>query len=299
MADIKGLFSERAQQNEEFKNKVILPTDAEFNKIKRFIDAFPDLVSLDYAPRKYMKLIGQTFGYPYLETEDPDVQREIYKRLVEIYHKKGSLELFEKALGYAYSEAYALGDMTYYHEDPIEEANWKISYPRDIMFRYDYSHWDYDKYADTTNIALGIIDVESDHINDRVLTYLDSLVPAGIKYTIGMSKYITGDDFVFPYLIPEGKSDMIVEIKPSIVLPYSTEDIFTWDEKQWDEDIYDGKEVISYGMTRLESHIGLAFAAPTPSDQMETVNMVATWCSSPALADEMRFGSRVPMREAN
>lgn len=278
MADIQHLFSDRALRTEEYKNKIILPTEHEFNAVKAFIDVFPDLVSLDYAPEKFMTLIGEFFDYPYLETEPEEVQREIYKRLVNIYKQKGSRGLFEKAVKYAHDENYALGDMTYYH-NAIDPAVYTISYPRDKMFRYDYSHWDTHKYADARTVALGIVDIESDKFTPRVETYLDELIPAGIKYGVTLAKNMTGGGatgaLVYPFKVasiinpysptqtePNEKEDEWIFIDPSIPSVYIEDTNLQWDETMLDGDfvaspttedlrwmksyIWDGRQVVSH-----------------------------------------------------
>lgn len=242
--DIKKLFSERALDNEKFQSVVVEPTAEEFNTIKPFIDSFPDLISVDYVNSQFLGLLGDFLGFDYLETEDSEVQREIMKRVVEEYHKKGSIEQLYKTAARSHDDNYYLGDLTYYRGN-IEEADVYITYPRDRMFRYDGSRWDSGaRWQDYNRVTHGVIEIDLSKYNDRTITYLDRIIPGGIKYYINLLKDISpsGTDgnryIVYPYEVDGYDSNIYLDVMK--VMPYTPNKIFTFDNSRFDNSIFDG-----------------------------------------------------------
>ena len=199
--DIKGLFGPRMSENEKFKSVVIESTNRVFQNIKVDLDRFTDLVSVDYVNEEFLPEFASMLGFPYIETEDSEIQREMMKRYIQEYKKKGSFEHIVKTATRGYSDNYFLGDMTYY-KGKIQDGYASISYPRDKMFRYDYSRWDNgDRWSDKKYVMLGVMDIQTSNYNERTLEYLDKVIPGGIKYYLTLLRDVGSSDLESRYVL--------------------------------------------------------------------------------------------------
>lgn len=290
--DIKGLFSERALENEKFTKVIIEPTEKEFNLIKPFIDSFPDLITLDYVNSQFIALLGDFLGFDYLETESVEVQREIMKRVIDEYHRKGDIQQIYKAANRAYDDNYFLGDLTYYRHKIVEGYS-QITYPRDRMFRYDRSRWDMGyRWPDFGRNMIGVMEISMSNANDRTLQYLDRLVPGGIRFYVDILRDIssTGDGdnedaIYYPYEIYGYEAEIwldILQLKPY----YEPKKIFLYDKSKWDEAIVSGEQHISFDQWEERPVDGVAYNVLFPSDEMY---VVATFAEDDYIYNINRF----------
>lgn len=273
--DVASLFSERALNSKDLKRIVADTTNREFNTIKPFIDTFPDLASVDYVSPQFISYLGEFLGFEYLETEDIEVQREMMKRVIDEYHKKGTIEQLTLAANRAYDPNYFMGNMTYYHGDLIEGYS-NIQYPRDRMFCYDISRWDRTSvWCDYIRVMPGVVEFQVSQYSDRTLEYLEKMVPGGLKFYVDILRDISGtgdgvnpDSTLFPMKSDELEQELYLDIKLD---PYVHKKFFSFDSSKWNDVILDGRDVISSDLWDERPADGIVQSIMFPSDCMMPV----------------------------
>lgn len=245
--DIKKLMSERAQTSDDFNRLVIDPAQNELDKIYRLTSVFTNIQSLDYVSDKFIAKLADYIGFDYIDTEDTEVQREIMKRIISEYHKKGSYEQIYKACARAYDDNWVSGDLTYYRGS-IKDGYVHISYPRDYMFRYDYSRWDEGtKWADEDKVMHGVIDLWMSEYSENTSKALDKIIPGGIKYLITLMKDLpgSGSDIIdYKYKTLDSLFDEWVQIDlPKPYWFYTDSNELIYDENKLDNTIWQGRNV--------------------------------------------------------
>lgn len=179
---IKSYFPRRLLENDEVLNTIILPVVDQMGIVGDFTELFVDLNSISYTPKEFVDVLGELVGWNYLSEEDPDVQREIIKRVFTIYNERGSEWSILNTLSRASDENWVGGNLHLY-KGPVRKGSSSLSYPRDFIFTWDKSKWDRGhRYRDRLVYNYGIIDLEAELWSYRLKEFLEYVIPGGIRY---------------------------------------------------------------------------------------------------------------------
>lgn len=274
--DYRELFSERARENNDFNRFVIEPTAKMFESIKPFVDRFPYLMDVDYVDENFLSLMSDLLGYNYLPNEDAQVQREIIKRLVNEYHKKGSLDHIRAAATRGHSDNFLIGDLTYY-KGLIDEGYCNIEYLRDYMFRYDVSRWDSnDRWQDGKTVGLGIMNIQVSNYSEKTLECLDKVVPGGIKFNVEQLSDIGRGDIEssvrFPFEV--GTADQIIYQDFTFMRLHDLTNVFRPDYDKWNEKRYEGTNTEMFSQEIYLTVTKPSFSAIMINDRGYTLDTV-------------------------
>lgn len=216
---IESYFQQRHRENERFNKIFIEPTAEQLGLVSDYTELFSFISSVEFTPSKYLERIADKVGYKYEPSEDPEVQREIIKRVFSVYEKRGTPQSILDTVMKAMDTNWIGGDLTQY-KDEVKELNAGISYPRDLIFTHDSSFHDGGyRFQDKKEYNNGIIAVELEDYNERTLSKLEEVIPGGVRVNLTIFKPVTGDgefDSVqYPYEVL-GK-DSLEELTAEIV----------------------------------------------------------------------------------
>lgn len=149
--------------------------------IHGLIEEIPDLVDIDNVPEIFLPKLSALVRYNLRTDLDIDYQREIIKRLLEIYKARGSSDEIVMAATYGDYDQWA-GAHIFYPGADISRQKAKIIYPVDEFFRHSKSKFSgYDKYPGSTLYREGTIIIKLGYINDKIKEAIKKVVPAGIR----------------------------------------------------------------------------------------------------------------------
>ena len=85
---IRQYFPDFIRENKEFR--VLIDSVAkEMGMVGDYTQLFSDLSKLDKMPKRFLENFADQVGYTYTEGEDPEVQREIFKRIFSYWRERG------------------------------------------------------------------------------------------------------------------------------------------------------------------------------------------------------------------
>lgn len=189
---LRNLIPEFIYENDESSVFIKLLEDI-YKDIKKLIDEFPHLVDVDNVSEIFLPKLSALIGYHYDYTVDVDVQREIIKRILEIYKSRGTDDSIIMAATYGDYNLW-VGDHLFLPGAYVDRPKAKIEYPSNRIFRHSKSkHSSIDKYADSTRWRDGVLIIKTSIINDRIRDAIKKVVPAGVKIYFEMSNDSNGE----------------------------------------------------------------------------------------------------------
>lgn len=184
--------------------------------IHDLIKEIPNLVDIDNAPDIFLPKLSALVRYNLRTDLDIGYQREIIKRLIEIYRARGSSDEIIMAATYGDYD-YWVGSHIFYPDADITRQRATIAYPSDELFRHSKSQFSgYDKYPGGSFYREGTIIIKLGHINDKIREAIKKVVPAGIRiyyyFTLDSSD---NDSFYVDYgnWTVDSSTDLYIELK--------------------------------------------------------------------------------------
>lgn len=149
--------------------------------IKRLIDEFPNLIDVDNVSEIFLPKLSALIGYHYNYNIDLDIQREIIKRILEVYRTRGTDDSIIMAATYGDYHLWVGGHLFLPGAD-VDREKAQIEYPSNRIFRHSKSkHSGLDKYADATRWRDGVLIIKLSIINQKIRDAIKKVVPAGVK----------------------------------------------------------------------------------------------------------------------
>lgn len=149
--------------------------------IHGLIKVVPNLVDVDNVSDIFLPKLAALVRYNLRTDLDIDYQREIIKRLIEIYKARGSDDEIIMAATYGDYE-YWVGSHIFYPEAEVNRQKAEIINPIDEVFRHSKSKFSgYDKYPGPTIYREGTIAIKLTYADDEIREAIKKVVPAGIK----------------------------------------------------------------------------------------------------------------------
>lgn len=186
------------------------------NDIHDLIKEIPNLVDIDNVPDIFLPKLAALVRYNLRTDLDINYQREIIKRIIEVYKARGSDDEIIMAATYGDYEKW-VGAHIFYPEADTSRQRAAILYPSDEMFRHSKSQFSgYDKYPGGSFYREGTIIIKLGHINDKIKEAIKRVVPAGIRiyyyFTIDASDE---DGFFVDYgnWTVDSNIDLYIELK--------------------------------------------------------------------------------------
>lgn len=159
---------------------------------KTLIEQFPELVDVDNAPERFLPKLSRLIKYKYNFAIDDEIQREVIKRVIEIYRDRGTDDSIIMAATYGADKEW-IGSHVFIPGYTLRSLA-SLYYPGDHLFRYSVSALSgSDTIQDGETSRMGIIQINVGYINDDIRQAIRMVVPAGLKWFINIEHQITGD----------------------------------------------------------------------------------------------------------
>lgn len=196
---IREYFQPHYLSNEKLSALFIEPLVEEFGLLSDYAEMLQYFGSVENIPQEFLKGLGNSLAYEYLEEEDPDIQRELIKRILSIYKNRSTRWALEQTLMYSTDENW-IGDNLTLYKGPLKKGYFSISKPRDEIFIHDRSRFDSGhRYMDKTNYNYGILALEVQYWTDRTAEMLERQIPGGIRYHVDqLLWFYNGEDWALP-----------------------------------------------------------------------------------------------------
>lgn len=185
----------------------------EFGIVADYIQMFEDLGSIDRTPAEFIQDLADLVAYSYLDSEDPEAQREIVKRIFSVYHERGTEASIIQAAKRSPDPDWIGGDLTLY-KGPLKEETASVFYPSKHVFTHCVSaHSGEDAFQDAARWREGVIIIRLSVLNDRVREAIKKVIPAGLRYyfdivvsgsegdldIVSFGEYIVNTDYLIQY----------------------------------------------------------------------------------------------------
>lgn len=190
---IKSYFQDRHWDNEKLRVLFLEPIVEELGLDADYAEMVQLFGSVDEIPSDFLEGLGDSVGYEYLQEEDPDIQREIIKRIFQVYKNRAKRSSIERVLESSTDRNWIGDDLTLYKGDLIKGYQ-RIWLPRDKIFYHDKSRHDSgDAFADYFEYNYGVINFEMQYFDDRTIQMLEKQVPGGVRWNISQLVWVPGD----------------------------------------------------------------------------------------------------------
>lgn len=159
----------------------------ELGTVSDYIELFNNLANVDRTPEQFLEELGNLVGYSYIDEYNPDVQREIIKRVFNIHEARGDYHSMTMMASHGSNTGYLGGEIFLPGEyDMAEEAI--ITFPRDFLFTWNVSKRSHkDKYSDGVVAADGVMEILVGYLDDTVIERCNSIKPAGVRLIFKIS----------------------------------------------------------------------------------------------------------------
>lgn len=202
---IRGYFQERHRENRELNDLYIEPIVEEFGLLSDYIEMIQMFGSIDEIPSDFVQDLADSLAYEYLQEEDSEIQREIVKRIIKVYHDRASRKSIERVLESSTDRNWIGGDLTLY-KGPIRKGYQRVWLPREKIFYHDKSRHDSgDCYPNYFEYNYGVINFEVQYLDDRTFEMLEQQVPGGVRWNI--SQLVWLPDPIVPTPEPPGPGE--------------------------------------------------------------------------------------------
>ncbi len=182
--------------------------------IHGLISEIPNLVDIDNVPDIFLPKLSALVRYNLRTDLDINYQREIIKRLIEIYRARGSDDEIIMAATYGDYD-YWVGSHIFYPEAEINRQKAELVTPVDELFRHSKSQFSgYDRYPGATVYREGTIVIKLSYVDDKIREAIKKVVPAGIKiYYYLATDTSDGTGFVVDYGVWEIENETVLAIE--------------------------------------------------------------------------------------
>nr|DAY14368.1 MAG TPA: tail protein [Caudoviricetes sp.] len=168
------------EENEDYK--IFIDSISEvYGEYLDYVEMFPDLGGIETVPTKYIKDLSALVGYDYNESEDPEIQREISKRMFTAYKERGTEKSILNVASRSSDKNFVIGNLTYYN-GATYKGYAKITYPVQELFTWNVSSWSGNHhFKDDERWRDGVIVIDLEVLNEKVRKAFSEVIPAGIK----------------------------------------------------------------------------------------------------------------------
>ena len=208
---MESYFPEFLRGSKDYRIFIKLATQ-ELGQISDYIELFTDLANVDKTPEQFIKDLGEMVGYSFIDEVDPDVQREIIKRVFNKHEARGDESSIIKMASHSQNQGYLGGDLfvpgTY-----LQGQEAVLTFPRDTLFKWNKSKRSgFDKYPDGMVAMDGVIEVLVGYLDDNVKNRVETVKPAGVKLFFRMTLSMTGENAVVSIPVPGVYSEALISI---------------------------------------------------------------------------------------
>lgn len=190
-----------------FKDIVLLPQedDVDYNSLIKVIqslaqdihdniDVFTDLIDVDKVPDIFLPKLMYLVKYNLNYNLDISVQREIVKRVIDIYRRRGTDDSIINAATYS-SYSKWIGGHMFMPDYELSNEQATLLYPIDNLFKHNISnHSGTDKYSDGVFWRAGILSIGLFYLDDLVREAVKRVVPAGLRVYFNLISNSFGND---------------------------------------------------------------------------------------------------------
>lgn len=149
--------------------------------IRSLIQQVPELVDVDNAPDIFLPKLAALVRYQIRQDLSIDYQREVIKRIIEIYRARGTDDEIIMSATYGDYE-YWVGSHLFYPDAEVDREKAELLIPIDEVFRHSRSKFSgTDRYPGSTLYREGTIVVKLTYVNDQIRRAINKVVPAGIR----------------------------------------------------------------------------------------------------------------------
>lgn len=195
---IKDFFQRYHLEKDQIRRLYIEPIVEEFGLLSDYAEMIQMFGSIDEIPSSFIEDLGNSLAYEYVQDEDPEVQREVIKRILRIYKNRSTRTSIEKVLESSTDRNWVGDDLTLYH-GPILKGYRNVWHPYEKIFVHDKSYHDRgDRFMDRLFYNYGIIALELQFYDERTEEMLEQQIPGGIRWAIIFLIWMKGEGTEFP-----------------------------------------------------------------------------------------------------
>lgn len=164
-----------------------------YNDIKGLISRFPELADVDNVSEIFLPKLAELIKYQYNYNIDLDIQREIIKRMIETYRRRGTDDSIIMAATYGNDEKW-IADHLFLPGADKDKDMATLTYGTDGIFTHNISKFDgTHKFADSVMWRGGILIINLPFLNNNVRNAIKKVIPAGIKILFNIQNNSKGD----------------------------------------------------------------------------------------------------------
>lgn len=196
---LEPYLTEYVENQEEFLPFVRL-LEIIFSDIKAVIDNFNNITNPDNVVDVFLPKLAYLLDYTYRYDLPDELNRDLIKRLIYLYKKKGTDTDLLNAVNYAENPRW-IHDEYFLPDADITKKTAQVNYTLEDVFRHDISrHSGTDKYQDSTVYREGVLIIKSnDVLNDTLRNAIKRVLPAGIKCFYQKLTYPSGDSDIVTF----------------------------------------------------------------------------------------------------
>lgn len=158
-----------------------------YQDIKSVGFAFDTLADPSSAPEIFLPKLSYLLKYKYKYMVSSAVNRDIIKRLIWLYERKGTDQDILDHADYGDNPYWVKSTMFMPDGIPNDRVA-TITYPINNIFRHDISKYSgTDKFQDSTRYRDGVLIIKLDHYSAKVREALKQVIPAGLKVYFDVS----------------------------------------------------------------------------------------------------------------
>lgn len=163
------------------------------NDIKYFVDNFNDLIDIDTVPEMFLPKLSYLLSYQYKYQVNTTYQRELIKRMIEVYRNKGTDKDIIDAANNGANDGW-LGNKYFYPGSTYFNNEATISYPADHLFRHSVSKFSgQDHFPDNDYWRQGVIIIEVAYYTSKLDDAVKNVIPAGVRFYFIINNQMDGD----------------------------------------------------------------------------------------------------------
>lgn len=164
-----------------------------YEDIAGYIDRFPDIVDVDTTPEIFLPKLSYLVKYTVKYNIDFDIQREVIKRMLYVYSKRGQDEQIIMAATYG-DDPNWLGDHMFLPNSSRNRTRATLDYTVDSVFTHNSSkHSSGHKFA-SKKWRGGILVITLTRVNDEIRDAIKKVIPAGIKFYFDIASELAPDE---------------------------------------------------------------------------------------------------------
>jgi hypothetical protein len=230
---IRNYFRDHHLDKEQIRCLYIEPIVEMFGLLSDYTEMIQMFGSIDEIPTAFIEDLGNSLGYEFLQDEDPEIQREIIKRILSFYKNRATEESITKVLKHSTDRNWQGDNLTLY-KGKVKSGYSEIFIPMDRIFTHDKSFHDSgDRFMDRFNYNYGIIDLYAQYFDDRTLEMLERQIPGGIRWNINQLIWMEtcGTGFV-DYSVEYNEEDYVEDLTLKNDKIYVPSDYAFFDERE-------------------------------------------------------------------